>query len=56
MSSKRKLFHDKPETTVDKYFVTDAVIDWAGNDGLGIIFSKARNNPPKDIEPFYLHR
>ena len=31
----------------------DAVIDWAGNAGLGIIDTNARNRLPKDIELFY---
>ena len=55
MSSNINLFHDKPTTTVEKYFVTDAIIDWAGNEGLGITGTNTRNIPPKDIEPLYLH-
>ena len=56
MSSKRKLFHEKPKTTVDHYSVTGAILDRAGNTGLGIIGTNARNRLPKDIEPFYLHK
>ena len=56
MSSKRKLFHDKPTTMVDNYFVTNTVIDWAGNESLGTIGTNGRNRIPKDIEPFYLHK
>ena len=49
MSSKRNLFHDKPTTMVDKYFVTDDVLDWAGNAGIGIIGTNVSNRLPKDI-------
>ena len=56
MSSKRKLFHDKPTATLDNNFVTDAVLDWYGNGGLGIIDKNARKRIPKDIELFYLHK
>ena len=56
MSSKRNMFHDKATTTVKKYFVMDAVLDWAGNAGLGIIGTNARNRLQKDIEPLYLHK
>ena len=40
----------------DNYFVTDAVFDWDGNAGLGIIGKNERNSPPKDTEPFCLHK
>ena len=56
MSSKRKPFRDNPTTTVDNYFVTNAVIDWDGNAGLGIIGKNTRNRLPKDIEPLYLYK
>ena len=56
MSRKRKLFHDKPTTTVDDYFVTDDVLHWDCNAGLGIISTNAMNRLPKDVEPFYLHK
>ena len=56
MSRKRKLFHEKPTTTVIKYFVTDTVLDWAGNSGFGIIGTNAKNRLPKNIKPFYLHK
>ena len=56
ISSKRKLFHEKKTNIVDNYFVTDTVIYWAGNVGLGIIGTNARNKSPKDIEPFYFHK
>ena len=49
MPSKRNLFHEKPTTTVDNYFVMDNVLDWAENAGLGIIGTNVRNRPPKDI-------
>ena len=55
MSNKGKLFHEKPTTMADNYFVTDAVIDWAGNAGIGIIGKNVRNSLPKDTEPFYMH-
>ena len=48
------MFHDNPTTTVDNYFVTDTVLDWAGNEGLGIIGTNMRHSTPKDIEMFYL--
>ena len=48
MSSKRKLFHENPETMVDKYSFMDAILDSAGNAGLGIIVKNARNMLPKD--------
>ena len=56
MSRKKNLFHDKPTTTVDNYFVTDSVIDWYGNACIGIIGKNARNRLPEDIEHFYLHK
>ena len=56
ISRKKKLFHDKPKMTVDNYFVTDAVPDWAGNNSIGIIGKNARNRPPKDIKPLYIHK
>ena len=56
MSSKRKLFHEKPTMTVEKYFFTDAIIDWDDNEGLGTIGTNARNSTPKYIEPLYLHK
>ena len=56
MPRKRKLFRQKPTTTIDNYFVADSVLDWAGNVGLGIIGTSTRNRPPKDIEPFCLHK
>ena len=34
----------------------DKVDYWDGNLDLGIIGTNARNRPPKDIEPFYLHK
>ena len=43
-------------TMVDNYFVTDTVLDWAGNEVLGIIGTNLRNRLPKDIKPFYLHK
>ena len=46
---------EKPTTTVDKYFVTDAVIGCSSHAGLGIIGRNVRNRVPTDIEPFYLH-
>ena len=49
-------FHQKSTTRLDNYFVTDDVLDWAGNAVLGIISTNARNRPPKDIELFYLHK
>ena len=55
MSSKRKVFYETPTTTVEKYFVVDSIIDWYGNEGLGIIGTNVSNRLPKDIEPFYLH-
>ena len=55
LSIKRKLFNEKPTNMVDNYFVTDAVIDWAGNAGLGIIGTNARNRLPHDIGPLYMH-
>ena len=55
MSRKRKLFHDKPMTTVNSYFVKDVVLDWAGNKDIGIIGTNARNRLPKDNKPIYLH-
>ena len=56
MSSKRKLFHENPMTMVDNYFVTDDVIDWDVNEGIGIIGTNVSNIPPKDIKTFYLHK
>ena len=56
MPISRKLFHEKPTTTVDNYFVMDAILDWAVNAGLGIIGINVRNRLPKNIEPFYLHK
>ena len=56
ISSKRKMFRDDPTMTVENYFVTDDVLDWAGNEGLGIIGTNWRNRLPKDIVPFYLHK
>ena len=56
ISSKRKLFHEKKTNIVDNYFVTDTVIYWAGNVGLGIIGTNARNRLPKDFESFRLHK
>ena len=56
MSTKRKLFHEHPTATVDNYFVTDNVLDWADNGDLGIIDKNARKRIPKDIELFYLHK
>ena len=44
------MFHEKPTTKVDNYFFTDAVLDWAGNTGLGIIGTNVRNVLPNDIE------
>ena len=56
MSRKRKLFHENQTTTVEKYFVTDAVLDCAGNAGLVIIGKNVRNSIPKDIGILYLHK
>ena len=50
------MFRDNPTMTVENYFVTDDVLDWAGNEGLGIIGTNGRNRLPKDIVPFYLHK
>ena len=49
MSIKRELFCDKPTMTVDNYFVTESVLNWAGNEGLGIIGTNASNGLSKDI-------
>ena len=49
------MFHEKPTTTVDNYFVMDAIIDWDVNANLGIIGTNVRNRLPKNIKPFYLH-
>ena len=54
MSSKRKLFHDNPTTTVDNYFVMRAIIDRASNVGIYIIGTNESNRLPKDMETFYL--
>ena len=43
-------------TTVDNYFIKDAILDWAGNVCLGIIGINARNRLPNDIETFYLQK
>ena len=43
MSSKRKLFDENQTTRVEKYFVMDTVLDWAGNASLGIIGTNERN-------------
>ena len=56
ISRNRKLFHEKPTTTVYNYFVTDNILDWSGNAGLGVISKNASNSLPKDIEPFYLQK
>ena len=56
VSSRRNMFHKKPNNTVDNYFFTDAILDWDGNAGLGIIGTNASNMLPKDIEPFYPHK
>ena len=56
MSSERKLVHENPTITVDIYFATNNVFDWAGNAGLGIIGKCFRNRLPKYIEPLYLHK
>ena len=56
MSIKRKIFHQNPGYTMDNYFVMDAILDWSGNDDIGIIGTNARNRLPKDIKMFYLHK
>ena len=56
MSRKKNIYHENPTTPVDNYFVTENVLDWPGNAGIGIIHTNARNGPPKDIKPFYLHK
>ena len=56
MSSKRKLFHEEPTTTVDNYFVTDVVLDWSGNWGILIISTNVRDCLPKDVKSLYLHK
>ena len=38
------------------YFVTDAILGWAGNEVLGIIGTYARNRLLKDIGQFYFHK
>ena len=45
------MFNENPTTMVDNYFVTDGVLGWAGNAGLGIIGTNVSNMLPKDIEP-----
>ena len=50
VSSKRKMFHEKPMTMFDNYFVTNAVIDWASNVGHRIIGTNVRNRLSKEIE------
>ena len=52
MLRNRKLFYENPTTTVDNYFVMDALLDWASNEGLGIIGKNERNRLPKGIELF----
>ena len=56
MSSKRKLFDENQTTRVEKYFVMDTVLDWAGNASLGIIGTNERNRLLKYIELIYLHK
>ena len=56
MSNNRKLFHQKPTTTVDNYFGMDNVIDWVGNEGLGRFGKNERSRIPKDTEQFYLNK
>ena len=41
---------------VDNYFVTDGVLGWAGNAGLGIIGTNVSNRLPNDIEQLWLHK
>ena len=56
MSSKRKLFHEKLMTAVEKYFVTDTVIYRAGIEDCGIISINASKSLPKYIEQIYPHK
>ena len=47
ISRKMELFHEKPTMTVDNYFITDDILDWAGNKSLGIIGTNVRNRLQK---------
>ena len=42
--------------TAYNYFVTDDVIFWYGNNGLGIIGTNESNSLPKDIKLLHLHK
>ena len=53
---KSKLSHENPKTTVENYFVMDAVLDQAGNAVLGIIGKNERYRLPQYIELFYFHK
>jgi hypothetical protein len=52
----RKLFKAKFCVTVDNYFISDDVLNWAGRNGLGVIGTNRRDELPKDIKSDYLHK
>ena len=51
---KKKIFRKKPCITVDNYFIDDKILNWAGEEGLGVIGTNACNFLPKDIPSKYL--
>ena len=54
-STSRKIFRMKPTTTVDNFFTDDRMMNWAGENGLGVIGTSARNFLPKSIKREHLH-
>ena len=51
-----KLFKSKPHTTWDNYFSGDAIFDYVGKLGMGMMMTCRRDRLPSDIEGKFLHK
>ena len=54
-TSMRKIYKNPPHITVDNYFVSDAVMDYAGGLGFGILGTCCRDRLPKGVLRDYFH-
>jgi hypothetical protein len=51
-----KLWPTAPHLTVDNYFNGDEILNWMGQQGLGMLGTVARNRLPRGIEGKYFHK
>ena len=54
-TSMRKIYANPPHITVNNYFVSDAIMDYAGGLGFGLLGTCRRDRLPKGVLRDYFH-